>query len=573
MDILIAANLHPQHNFTMERQAGVRQGLSDHRLQFMDILDFWGDPDRAIEMEEAIANPERRARFFNQADVLELNQLFLDRVGSYQWDWLWLCTVSHFAQFLLPQTIRQLRKWGRVIAFMGDDELYFDTNRFWCPLFDAVVGYTEREVAGYTRWNAQSYYLPIGVPLIDPPPVKKEFDGIVFVGRPYGSRAKTLEQLKGAGLPLQIYGPAEWRRFRNLGSSYQGFLDKAHFWKVLSQSSLILNLMESQDGGLHLNAKVFEAAAVGSLAISNPYSPFISSYGLDPDEDIVFFDDLDDLISKATFLLDNPSARQERASNLQRKLQAFRYDNLYAELTKQLMAADLSAQAAGGEFLRRQWTGGFKQAADSAQGSYKAPSHAQQPPAKPAASAWSLKPGLEEERLPGASSESENADRKAWQARFIQQDSQGISVDESAARIALQAVRAGLELGDGLYFDSLLPSGRHSSKPIFTDSASILWNWQGWQKFGPRLETSAGGIRVFLLLRDQVLELLKLLGLRFLLAPVRFLLGNQPDLLWVPIMATRIESSRLASRLERYQSVAKFLHRMRDRLIGLLCGH
>jgi hypothetical protein len=193
--ILIAADLHPQHNFIMQRKRGLLSGLRDHTVEFMDILDFNGNQQEAAELQVLMTDSRMRRDYFDRQDLRDLNRRFLAQVLSKDWQVLWLCTIAHFSHFLLPPTLRTLRARGRVIGFMGDDELLFDFNRFWCPLFDAVVGYTEREVKAYREWCSAAHLLPIGVPLVDPAPAEAGSGGVVFVGEPVAWHSWARRQL------------------------------------------------------------------------------------------------------------------------------------------------------------------------------------------------------------------------------------------------------------------------------------------------------------------------------------------------------------------------------------------
>ena len=275
-------------------------------------------------------------RYFDHADIVDLNQRFLDHVLSHDWDILCLCTISHYAYFLLPGTLCQLSGAGKlVVGFFGDDETMFHQHKYWLGLFDAVVAYSEREVERYQQWNRHTYLLPISIgEFPDIPPAPDRDIDVIFVGRPYGVRADMIRAVKEAGISIQVFGSKRWGDYPELGDIYQGFLNREVFWQQLSRAKIVLNLMEDVTGkGSHLNAKVFETAMAGALSVTTYYPPFETTYGLEDGEHVVFYRSIDDVIAKLKYYLTHDERRERIAERLQKHLlEHFSYRDLYRKL-------------------------------------------------------------------------------------------------------------------------------------------------------------------------------------------------------------------------------------------------
>lgn len=338
--ILFAANLHPAYNFMMQRYESIIRALEDYQVEFIDIFDFFNDYEQALKLESLCFSGEDLHSYFDNIDVINLNRHFLNHIRSYEWDILCLCTISHYSFFLLPSTLRELSAGDKlVIGFLGDDETMFSKHQFWVGLFDAVVTYTEYEAQKYQQINEYTYLLPIGVglsPAWDHKPAK-EID-VIFVGRPYGNRVDIIRAIKESGISIQVFGSRDWLNYSDLEDVYQGFLEQKAFWSKLAQSKIVLNLMEDAVGEKpHINAKVFEAAMAGSLAVTTYYPPFESTYGLEDGKNIIFYQSVDDLIKQLDYYLAHDEHRSRVASQLRQHLFAhFAYQDLYRRLFNRL---------------------------------------------------------------------------------------------------------------------------------------------------------------------------------------------------------------------------------------------
>jgi hypothetical protein len=337
--ILFAANLYPEHNFMMQRYESIVAALEGYDVTFIDILDFFGDHERAMELERMCFDGKRLRRFFDEADIVDLNRNFLNHVLSYEWDILCLCTISHYSYFLLPDTLRALSQERKlVVGFFGDDETMLSSHKFWVRLFDAVVAYSEHEVRQYQQWNSYTYLLPIGLGKLPDVPQDREKDiDVIFVGRPYGTRVEMIRAIKASGIGIQVFGSKSWLDYPDLEDVYQGFLERDAFWQQIGRAKVILNLMEDTAGKPHINAKVFEAAMVGAFSLVTCYPPFETTYGLEDEKSVAFYHSTPDLVAKLEYYLTHEEHREQIAHQLQcHLLMHFTYEKLYKNLFSKL---------------------------------------------------------------------------------------------------------------------------------------------------------------------------------------------------------------------------------------------
>ncbi len=482
--ILIAtADLHPEGYFMNQRYPAIVKALDGCEVSFINLFDFYRDPAKALEL--ASFSGAKLSSYFDHADLIKLNTLFLDHVLSYEWDILCLCSISHYSLYVLPDTIRKLKGEGRLVTcFFGDDEFTFAHNKFWPRLFDAVVAYTEKEVKQYQRWNPYTYLLPVGMPVdIDPSSLElsdsRDID-VLFVGRPYGSRADILTKVRQAGIDLKTYGSKQWTKYPGLRACYLGFLDTRDYWRELSRAKIVLSLMEDWEGKPHINAKVFEAAKVKAMALATYYPPFETTYGLRADTDLVFYHSVEDLINKINYYLEHDHQREAIAENLREKmLDNFTYDKLYRSLF---------------DDLERQWWSGLSGGISSARvphekftviclvetemDYHEAQAH------------WNRRQGLDViyvSKRPLASCPEVMTVRRFLPEiqsdnllhDFVLLTCAGVEYDDAVFELTLSYEEAGF-LVDGVYYDSLVQGKSYSKSRRFFDLCSSVWRRQAF---------------------------------------------------------------------------------------------
>ena len=128
----------------------------------------------------------------------------------------------------------------------------------------------------------------------------KKVKHISFVGQPHGERLQVFNKLKTRGIHVH--------HATNLS-----FEDMIHMY---SSSHIGLNLSKNGNDPemkLQLKGRMFEVAAVGSLLLTE------DAEGLDEcfenDKEIIVFHSIEELIAKATYLIEHPSTTEKIAFN------------------------------------------------------------------------------------------------------------------------------------------------------------------------------------------------------------------------------------------------------------------
>lgn len=337
---LILCDTHPEHYYRKERIPAICKALEDIGASF-NIIDIYGfiNDDDAVKIHSL--SVKRQEEYFNKTDLCQLNKNLLKRVLTYECNIVIFFTMANYSLYLLPSTLEELRREKFVVGVFGDDEFVFHHNKFWLPLFDATVTYTKKEAEIYNDMHNNMHLLPVGY--LDEElnefsnDQNKDID-VLFIGRPYGSRPQIIKALLDHGINVDIYGSNEWEKY-NLGKAYKGFVSNEDYNNLVSRTKIYLSLMEDKyTGKPHINGKVFDALKTKTFVITTYYEPFISMYGLMPDENIVMYSSLEDLLKKINYYLVHIDERKKLVNAMcQIIVPHFEYINLYKNLFYQLI--------------------------------------------------------------------------------------------------------------------------------------------------------------------------------------------------------------------------------------------
>lgn len=334
--ILLACDTLPENPWVRDRLPAVQAALADRQHEIVDIYDFGSS-----EVAHRVHRTKARG-FFKDHQVAELNQRFRDRILASDCRIVVLGTVDNYSHFLLPETIRELREAGRfTVGILGDDEFTFERNWPYAFLFDRVIAYVKPMVDRYNALRPGCcLYLPNSCHF-----PKRDFDAlqiseenkkhhVALFGSVFPARLRLVEKLAEAGIPLSLFGGKGWLESPSLRPYYRGFVPSDEFDRTVRESRLILALLEDHlSGAAHMNTKIWEAVRNGQMCLTTRYNSLVTDYGLVEDQDIVFYDSVDDLTAKIRHYLAQPNDRRKIARNLFEKVkQRFDYRDLYGEL-------------------------------------------------------------------------------------------------------------------------------------------------------------------------------------------------------------------------------------------------
>lgn len=257
-------------------------------------------------------------RLFPRHFVREINQILLSKVEHYKPDVLLLFK----GQEILPQTLEEIKKQGVfLINYNLDHPFTFQTrgsgNKFVTEsfeIYDAHITYSHKikdEVL--TRYpNTKIEVLPFGYHDQYTNPVEHEIKKICFVGGPDENRINIINELVNQNLPVAVYGP-KWHSILTLREHLEvrEQVEGEAYYETLSSYRVQLNIFREHNEDSH-NMRSMEVPGAGGIMLA-PRSREHSMF-FEEDKEVFFYNNIEDLISKARFILalDDTSAQDIR---------------------------------------------------------------------------------------------------------------------------------------------------------------------------------------------------------------------------------------------------------------------
>ena len=156
---------------------------------------------------------------------------------------------------------------------------------------------------------------------------------VTFVGSAYGNRRKWIDDLRNRGVEVQCFGHG-WD---------SGVLGDAEVASVIRKSVISLNFADSPVqffGGKarynrQIKARTFEVPGAGGFLLSEG-AEGVEDYYV-PDKEVVFFKDIDDLVSRIRYFLERPAERDRIANaGFQRTAAEHVYEKRFSALIQAL---------------------------------------------------------------------------------------------------------------------------------------------------------------------------------------------------------------------------------------------
>lgn len=145
---------------------------------------------------------------------------------------------------------------------------------------------------------------------------------MVFVGQAYGKRPAMVAELRKRGVSVQTFGRG-WPGSRRIS--------QAELIKVYNQSKIILNSYVSSSNIIALNARDFEAAACGSMVVTQDI-PEVRKY-FEPGKEIITYRDMDEAAEKIRYYLEYDEEREKiAAAGYERTLREHTYEKRFRDI-------------------------------------------------------------------------------------------------------------------------------------------------------------------------------------------------------------------------------------------------
>ena len=233
---------------------------------------------------------------------------------------------SYFCSaYVDPEVIREIRRMGvPTVNWYCNASYQFDLVSEIAPAYDFCLVPEKFRLADYRRVGANpiycqeaanpNVYRPTGVPA--------EFD-VTFVGQRYGNRPMHLRRLVEAGIDVRAWGPrwdeqswsAKGEADRELARRAAGALSDDELVAMYSRSRISLGFSAvahvPKDGSppiKQVRLRDFEAPMSGAFYLVERFDELAEFF--EPGEEIVFFENEEDLADKARYYLDHDEERR-----------------------------------------------------------------------------------------------------------------------------------------------------------------------------------------------------------------------------------------------------------------------
>ncbi|MBC7850503.1 MAG: glycosyltransferase [Chitinophagaceae bacterium] len=261
---------------------------------------------------DKILNKVRPAIYFRP-----INLAILDHVRDKNYDVI----LIFKGLTIFPDTVRQLKRHAKLLCCYNPDHPF----QFYSPgsgnknisdsieLYDVYINYSQKVTAQLkNQFRVEAATIPFGyddreIEVYENDPLGEK---VLFAGAFDEDRAKFLAQLPGS--TLAIYGDEKWRTRTNaypeLSRNYAGRSLYGDEYKTSIGNSLaVLNIMRKQNliEGSH-NMRTFEVPGYAGVMLSQRTEE--QSYFFEEDREAIYFDTIEELKDKITFLRNNPSA-------------------------------------------------------------------------------------------------------------------------------------------------------------------------------------------------------------------------------------------------------------------------
>lgn len=231
-----------------------------------------------------------------------MNRILIESVFRCRPDIVYFVLFTDEIEFDTLRTIKDT--FGiKTINWFCDDHWRFDNfSKYYAPYLSYIVT-TDKEALvkyeniGYnnailSQWACNNFlYRKLNLPY--------KYD-VSFIGQPHGDRARVIKKLRKAGIKVDTYGYG-WRN---------GRVTTYEMIEIFNQSRINLNLSNASRGKTNqIKGRDFEIPGCGGFMITG-HSEELSEY-FTLGEDIVVYNDVNELIEKIKYYLYNKDEREK----------------------------------------------------------------------------------------------------------------------------------------------------------------------------------------------------------------------------------------------------------------------
>lgn len=264
--------------------------------------------------------------------ILAINDYIQANVKGERFDLIWVDK----GVYIKPNILKELKgKAGKIVHYTPDMAFYENESRFFektINYYDYCITTKTAEIAKYLKRipEGKLLYVTQGFSKIIHKPFHQYQDktnSVVFIGLAEPHRFEVAKKLLTAGIHLTIVGK-KWELFveRNEHFDNLNFLGELvydeDYSKLISSSKFALGLLSKRFPEYH-TTRTFEIPACGTALLTEKNSELASFYN---DDEVIFYDDADDLVEKIEYYLNNSDELEELINKGKQKVDSSGYD-------------------------------------------------------------------------------------------------------------------------------------------------------------------------------------------------------------------------------------------------------
>ena len=295
--------------------------------EFYSTFKNWYQPLKSHFGDFPVFDPQKYLYYYGEE---EMNRMFMEKIEKEKPDYLLIWIVNEIVHLNTLKKIRERFPKIKIIAFYGDDDTQFeDVSRYVSLFCDYNLVFQKEYIDKYEQEGIQNVFFTCGgdVKMFKPEKLKKIYD-VVFIGTPKKDyRYDLIKFIKEKGVNLKLFGFG-WNNYPEFSDIYGGPLGNKDLIKVYNQSKINLCFSRNDLGKPHMKGRIFKIAACKSFVLMEN-SPIYAS--LFNKNELVMFNDKNDLIKKINYYLKNEKERERIADAIYKKIK-LKY-NLNSELS------------------------------------------------------------------------------------------------------------------------------------------------------------------------------------------------------------------------------------------------
>jgi len=309
----------------------------------------YGDPERGLGYEYSNFIPAMKSLghevlFFESLDkskysgYTDMNRQLLQMIDMEKPDVIFCVLMTYEIWLETLQLIREGSDAALIHWATDDSWKYEQASRFLAPMFDihattypSAMEKAKRDgLDNFTlsQWAADSSRM------VPPLPVDQCRYQVSFVGSTYGNRQRWVENLKRRGIDVETFGYG-WPNGPVAAEEIAGIMRTSQISLNFGDSGVVI-----EDGkqvrSRQIKARVFEVPGAGGLLATESAAHLSDFFALG--EEIIVFNDIDDLVEKIEYLLANPNKRNAIAqAGYARAKAEHSYESRFEPLIKEVL--------------------------------------------------------------------------------------------------------------------------------------------------------------------------------------------------------------------------------------------